>query len=122
VHTSTWPFWLPKKTLACIRFRNDPCVHMFSESPLLSFLAHYVTFQFFSNFLSITCGVNLSTSGRLSVFCFTIPGMERTAERLASNVFGWCDRNIVHFEDSTLTCPRTWCRSKRQYFRRTSSC
>ena len=37
VHPSkSWPFWLRasvlKKTLACIRFRNDPCVHAFSES------------------------------------------------------------------------------------------
>ena len=31
VHLSKWSLWLrtlvPKKTLACIRFRNDPCVH-----------------------------------------------------------------------------------------------
>ena len=37
VHPSKWPFWLrapvPKTTLACIRFRNDPCVHLFSELP-----------------------------------------------------------------------------------------
>ena len=36
VHPSKWPFWLrvwvPQKNLACIRFRNDPCVHPFSES------------------------------------------------------------------------------------------
>jgi len=36
VHPSKWPFWLRasvhKKTLAYIRFRNDPCVHPFSES------------------------------------------------------------------------------------------
>jgi len=36
VHPSELPFWLralvPKKTLACIRFRNDPCMHPFSES------------------------------------------------------------------------------------------
>ena len=35
VHPSKWHFWLralvPKKTLACIRFRNDPCVHPFSS-------------------------------------------------------------------------------------------
>ena len=33
MHTSQWPFWLctsvPKTTLACIRFRSDPCVHCF---------------------------------------------------------------------------------------------
>jgi len=33
VHPSKWPFWLrtlvPQKTLVCIRFRNDPCVHLF---------------------------------------------------------------------------------------------
>jgi len=36
VHPFKWPFWLlasePKKTLACIRVTNDPCVHLFSES------------------------------------------------------------------------------------------
>jgi len=36
VHLSKWPFWLrasvPQKTFACIRFRNTPCVHPFSES------------------------------------------------------------------------------------------
>jgi len=36
VHPSKWPFWLratvPKKTLACIGLRNDPCMHPFSES------------------------------------------------------------------------------------------
>ena len=36
VHPSELPFWLralvPKKTLACIGLRNDPCMHPFSES------------------------------------------------------------------------------------------
>jgi len=36
VHPSKLSFWLrasvPKTTLACIRFRNDPCVHPFSKS------------------------------------------------------------------------------------------
>jgi len=35
VHPSKWSLWLrasvPKKTLACIRFGNDPCVHPFSS-------------------------------------------------------------------------------------------
>ena len=51
VHPSKWPFWLHtsvfQKTLACIRFRNDPCVHPFSnhlkppfgsEHPIIWFL------------------------------------------------------------------------------------
>ena len=35
VHPSEWPFWLhtslAQRTLACIRFRNDSCMHPFSD-------------------------------------------------------------------------------------------